>query len=76
MRDYLLDMMEKDNITADDYTFSIIPVDLVTETSGDNYYGTSTSVTAINPYVTQPVMVNLDLKAAKVRLVYTKQSLL
>lgn len=77
MRDYLIDMMAKDEVTDDDCTFYIVPVDVVTETNTDNYYGSSTTtVTAINPYVTQPVMVQLDLANARVTLTYTKQSLL
>lgn len=77
MREYLLEMMAKEELTAEDYTFMLVPVDLVTETSGsDYYYGTTTTVTAINPYVSTPVMVQLNLDNAKVKLVYTKQTLL
>ena len=77
MRDYLIDMMKKEQITDDDCTFYIVPVDVVTETNTDSSYGsTSTVVKAINPYVTTPVMVQLDLSKARVTLTYTKQSLL
>ncbi|MDY2916395.1 MAG: DUF4270 family protein, partial [Muribaculaceae bacterium] len=77
MRDYLIDMMNQEQITDDDCTFYIVPVDVVAETNTDSYYGsTSTVVKAINPYVTTPVMVQLDLSKARVTLTYTKQSLL
>lgn len=76
MREYLVDMMSKDTLTPDDYTFMVLPVNLVTEASTNYYYGSSTTVTGIAPYVSAPAMVQLNIDKAKVKLVYTKQSLL
>ena len=77
MREYLLDLMKKDNVTPADYTFTLVPVTISTESSTYSYYyGSTTTVTAITPYVANPVMTKLDLKNAKITLVYTKQNLL
>lgn len=76
MRQYLLDMLSKESITADDYTFTITPVNIVTETSQGSYYQTgSTYVTGINPYVSGPAMCKLSLNNAKIKLTYSKQSI-
>lgn len=77
LREYIVDMLAKETVTPDDYTFTLVPVTVSTETSQSSYYyqGTST-VTAVTPYVSNPVMTSLDLKGAKISFVYTKQSLL
>lgn len=76
MRPYILEMMEKNQLTADDYTFTITPVNVVTETSQGSYYQSgSTYITAINPYVSGPAMCKLSLDKAKIKFTYSKQSI-
>lgn len=76
LKTYLLNLMEKDEITDDDITFTLTPVTVSTESTTSSYYTTSTTyVTAINPYVGQPVMAKLLLDKAKITFVYSKQSI-
>lgn len=76
MRQYILDMLEKGTLTADDYTFTLTPVTVVTETSGNGYYGqTQTYTTGINPYIEGPAMCALKLDEAKIKFTYSKQSI-
>lgn len=76
LRSYLLTLLDKEEIKPEDYTFSIIPVSVQSESGGnDYYYGTSQSyVTAIEPYVNGPAMCRLKLEEAKIRFTYSKQS--
>jgi hypothetical protein len=76
LRDYLINLMDQDEITEDDVTFTITPVAISTETTSSSYYSTGTTyVTAINPYVSQPAMAKLLLDKAKIALVYSKQTI-
>lgn len=70
---YIVSLMEKDDLTEDDYTFIITPVTPVYDTT-DEYYGTQT-LTALNPYVGNPAMVRILLDKAKVKLTFTSQSI-
>ncbi|MDE6383186.1 MAG: DUF4270 domain-containing protein [Paramuribaculum sp.] len=72
MRSFLLDLLEKGNITADDYTFILTPVDVTTETSSSGYYTSgATYITGINPYVSGPAMCRLNLADAKIKFTYS-----
>ncbi|MCI9607508.1 MAG: DUF4270 domain-containing protein [Muribaculaceae bacterium] len=74
MRGYLAEMLEKETVAADDYTFVLTAVNVETESSSNSYYQTSVSyVTTISPYVTKPAMVRLKLEDAKIKLTYTRQ---
>ena len=76
MRQYILNMLAKESLTADDYTFTITPVNVITETSSGSYYQSgSTYITGINPYVSGPAMCKLSLDKAKIKLTYSKQSI-
>lgn len=77
LRDYLLDILKKDEITPEDYTFTLTPVTIQTEVNSSNsYYGsTTTYVSSIDPYIGAPVMVQLDLSKAKVTLTFSKQTI-
>ncbi|MGM9852883.1 MAG: DUF4270 family protein [Muribaculaceae bacterium] len=75
LRDYIINLIEKDDITDEDITFVLTPVNLQIETSGDYYYGTSSTVTAITPYISTPRMCTLDYSKTKIRLTYSKQTL-
>lgn len=79
LRSYLISLLDKEEITPDDYTFSIIPVSITTESSnsGSSYYYSSaeTYITGIQPYISTPAMCRLKLDEAKIRFTYTKQSI-
>lgn len=75
LRDYLLQTMKKETVTDDDETFMLIPVNILTETSMDSYGQVFTHVTAVNPYVTEPVMTRVLTDKTKIKFVYTKQSI-
>ena len=76
LRDYIINLLKKDKITPDDYTFTLVPVTVITETSASSYYQSgSTYVTSKTPNVSNPAMFNLKLDNAKKTLVYTKQTL-
>lgn len=73
MREYLMSMIDKKDITADDYTFVLTPIYLTTETSGDYYYGTSTTVTAVTPYISTPTLTKLSFEDAKIKFTFSNQ---
>lgn len=73
LRQYLIDCINKgEKLTADDYTFIITPVEVQTETQS-SYYQTTTTVTAITPYITGPAMVRLRLDKATTTLTFSNQ---
>jgi hypothetical protein len=73
MRSYMLDLLDKSEITDDDVTFVLCPVTVNTE-STTSYYTTTTSVTSIVPYITSPAMVKILLDQAKIKFAYSTQS--
>lgn len=77
MRNYLLNMLKKETITADDYTFTLTPVTVVSETNTSNsYYGTTTEyVSSIDPYIGVPSMVKLNLDESEISLTFSKQTM-
>lgn len=76
LRAYLTDLMSKENITEEDYTFDLVPVQVTFEKSGqDTYYSSATYVeTAVLPFVEAPTMMRLRLNDAKIKFTYTLQS--
>ena len=78
LRAYLLKMLEEyeknGKVEAEDYTFTLTPVTVTTETNSSGYYQTSTYISSITPYVLTPVMTKLDLGKAKITFTFTKQS--
>ncbi len=76
LRNYMLDLLSKDEIKAEDYTFVITPVSLVTTTEASTsyyYYSASEKVNAVVPYTSTPTMAELDLKNAKITLTFSRQ---
>lgn len=74
MRQYILDLMAKDQISAEDYTFTLTPVNVVTEESSSSYYYSGqTYVQAITPYIAGPAMCKLNLEKTKITFTYSKQ---
>ncbi len=72
MRDYLIEMLKKETISPEDYTFLIVPISIATETNS-SYGSTVSYITTISPYVEKPAMVQLDMKDAKIKMTYTRQ---
>lgn len=72
MRAYILDMIEKNEITDEDINFTLTPVSISTE----NYssYDETVYINSIVPYVQTPVMVRLRLDNAKIKFTYSKQT--
>ena len=76
LREYIVDCLKKDTLTEDDYMFDLVPVTIQTETDTDPYYGqTQVYTTGIIPYVTEPKMARILLDKAKIKLIYSKQTI-
>ena len=77
MSPYLLDRIKNGNATQNQYTFTLTPVTVNTETNSTSYYygTTTTTVSSIVPYVETPVMAKILLEDAKIILNYSKQTL-
>ena len=73
MREYLMTMMKKDNLTADDYTFVLTPVNVQTETNNDYYYGSSSTVTSVTPYISKPSITKISFDKAKIKFTFSNQ---
>lgn len=77
LANYLVKMLEKGDITPDDYTFTLTPVQVNTENSAssssyyDYYYGTSSVVSSIVPYVSKPAMCRIIPSDAKIKLTFS-----
>ncbi len=71
----VLDEYDKNGaVDAADYTFTLTPVTVSTETNSSGYYSTTTYISAITPYVLTPAMTALNLKEAKLTFTFTKQT--
>jgi len=75
MRDYMLEMLKKDELTAEDYTFSFVPVQVNFEALANSgyYYGTQYVETDIQPYLLAPVAALVDLSKAEIVMTYSRQ---
>jgi len=74
MRAYIMQMLDKQNLTPDDYVFTLTPVSATFETSS-SYYETSKVLIGIAPYVAAPVMVRLRPDKAKIKFTYSSQTI-
>ncbi|MDE6853957.1 MAG: DUF4270 domain-containing protein, partial [Muribaculaceae bacterium] len=77
LRDYLIEMEKKDEITSEDYTFDLVPVQVNFEDLANSgyYYGTTQQTESdIQPYFEKPVMGELKLSEAKIKLTYSLQT--
>lgn len=76
MRNYIKDMLDKETVTPEDYTFTITPVSLVTTSEAATsyyYYSSSERVNAVVPYISTPAMAVLELDKSKIILTFSKQ---
>lgn len=73
MRPYIVDLMKQGSVVdPDDYNFTLIPVELTTESVG---YSTSQStvVTECVPYISHPAFCIVNLADSKVKFTYSRQ---
>ena len=85
MLNYINDIIKKGEVTAEDEEFIICPVNISYYASASSssyyysyYYGYSSAtqqISAITPYVTEPVMVKLDFDKAEIKFSFTRQTL-
>ncbi|MCM1355110.1 MAG: DUF4270 domain-containing protein [Staphylococcus sp.] len=85
MREYIVDIMERGDVDAEDEEFVICPALVsfyVNSSSSNSWWGygygygsTSSTVSSITPYVTEPVMATLDFDKAKIKFTFSKQTL-
>lgn len=67
-RDYIIELINKGEVTDEDIDFSLVPVILTTE-DVEGYNSTTTYVTKCAPYIGRPTMTLFDM--SKVRIVFT-----
>ena len=76
MRNYIKDMLDKETVTPEDYTFTITPVSLVTTTEASTsyyYYTSAERVNAVVPFINTPAMAILELDKSKIVFTFSKQ---
>lgn len=75
LRAYVVEMLGRENLTPEDYTFCLIPVQVNFESlaSGGYYYSYNTGQTEtdVQPYLVSPVMADVRLDKAKVYFTYS-----
>lgn len=75
LRKYLMDLLEKDTIEPEDYTFSLVPVQVNFEQMTNTGYGSVQYIeTDIQPYLLAPTMCTVDLTKTKIKLTYSRQT--
>ena len=84
MLNYINDIIKKGTVTPEDEEFVICPVNIsyYAAASSSSYYGyyygyssQTQQISAITPYVTEPVMVKLDFSKAEIKFSFTRQTL-
>lgn len=75
MREYILALIQKGEVTKEDVEFTLVPVEITTETvSSGYYYGTtSTYVTKCVPYTSKPTLTVLNTGKAMVVFSFSSQ---
>lgn len=74
LKNYLSDMFDKEEITAEDCTFRLVPVLVSYETVSNGYYSTTQVESSVTPYISTPAMAKLNVKDAKIKFTYSLQS--
>ncbi|MDE6497912.1 MAG: DUF4270 domain-containing protein [Muribaculaceae bacterium] len=75
LRSYILNLLDKDEITDADVTFRLCPVQVEFETTGSSYWDYGTTESAVVPYVSGPAMVKISLDKAKISFTYSNQTI-
>lgn len=75
LRPYIVSLMKSGKeVSTEDMRFTLLPVSITTETTG---YGTmKVIVTSCLPYIAHPTYCVLDLKNAKVKFTYSRQTIM
>lgn len=75
MLPYINELLEKESITDEDCTFSLVPVQISEEKlASSDYYGTPQYVVSdVQPYIVAPAMCELKLKDTKIKFTYSRQ---
>lgn len=76
MRAYIIEMTKKAEITDEDTQFVIVPVSVNSEVVDNGYSDPVVYLKDIVPYVETPAMVKLLLEDAKIKLTFSKQSII
>lgn len=71
LRGYFMDLLDKGEASAEDTEFIITPIQVVTEDGGG--YNTTSYVSNIVPYISNPAMAQLMLDRAKIKFTFSKQ---
>ncbi|MBO5780581.1 MAG: DUF4270 family protein [Muribaculaceae bacterium] len=76
LREYLIDALERqEELTPEDYTFTLTPIYVDLETTGNSYYGTSQSlVRTITPYIEEPALARLRTDLATITLTFANRN--
>lgn len=73
LRNYFLDLLKKDKVSKEDLEFTLVPVEIETETVA-NYYGEGTTyVTKCVPYTSQPTLTLLKTDEAMITFSFSTQ---
>lgn len=75
LRSYIVNLLDKDEITPADVTFRLCPVQVEFETTGSSYWDYSTTESALVPYVQGPAMVKISLDKTKISFTYSNQTI-
>lgn len=75
MRQFIIELMKKEYVTEEDYTFSIVPVTALFEEVPTGYGSSQQVLTLITPYMSAPVMCKLDIDKAFIRMAYSTQTI-
>lgn len=73
LRSYLLEMLGRETIKEEDYTFDLVPVQINFESTVNGYYGSSNYVESeVLPYLVTPAVGQLDFEKARVQLIFSR----
>lgn len=73
LRNYFISLLDKDKITQDDVTFTLVPVEITTETPPTYYSDPVTYVTKCVPYISKPSMTLVKTDQATVTFSFSTQ---
>lgn len=73
LRPYLLNLLDKENISDDDVDFSLIPVSITQEKSTTGYGQTVFYVSKCVPYTATPTMTRMHMEKAKIVFTFSSQ---
>lgn len=76
MRNYILKILEQGNVTDEDCDFTLVPVNLTTETNKNEYTGqTTVYVVSCTPYLAKPTMTQLETGRAMICFTFSSQKI-